>query len=86
MKSALIGFILFLFIIRFIIQTHLDYKHKRFKGLPNPNMAFSCMLPYIKPVKQEFENEKVICNLLYQLWLLSIVVTLLYSFFISLKL
>ena len=86
MKGVLIGFVLFLFILKFIIQTHLDYKHKRFEGLVNPNMAISCMLPYTEPVNEQFEKEKSLCNFLYKFWLLSIVVTLLYSFFKGIKL
>ena len=58
MKGTLIGLTIFLFTLKFIIQTHLDYKHQRFKEFTNPNMAFSCMLPCIEPVKQKLEKER----------------------------
>ena len=81
MKALFIGINLLLFLTKFIIQIHLDYKHQRFKGLPGPDNFISFLLPYMEAVKPQFKKEKHFCDLLYKGWLVSIVIVLLYQSF-----
>lgn len=82
MKELLIGIVLVSLLAKIGFHMHLDWKHDRFEGFkpafmqPIANFFF-----YVMDVKEKFEFEKKVCNILYIILISSIVATFFYRGF-----